>query len=246
MHDRYGLSGKTAVVTGATAGIGGAVAHGLSAAGAHVVAVGRDRQRGEALCDRISAEGGSVEFVSADVGEQSGLDDVLDVARARPVDILVNNAGTAILGPTEALTPTDFDKMIATNIRGAFFLVAGIAPGMAERGSGSIVNVSSMAGAVGTPGAAVYGATKSALESLTRSWAAEYSARGVRINSVAPGPTYTAAAPRDWFDTVGLTTAMQRAAEPTEIGEMILFLSSERASYVTGSTFPVDGGRTAI
>ena len=115
---------------------------------------------------------------------------------AGEVDILVNNAGLAWWGPTDQLAVEDFDALFATNVRGPFFLVAAFAPGMARRGAGAIVNVGSMAGSVGLPGSAAYGATKAALESMTRAWATEYSPHGVRVNSVAPGPTYTARARR--------------------------------------------------
>jgi NAD(P)-dependent dehydrogenase (short-subunit alcohol dehydrogenase family) len=140
----------------------------------------------------------------------------------------------------------EFDSMFASNVRAPFFLVAAFAPGMAARGSGSIINIGSMSGSVGLPGAAAYGATKAALASLTRGWTAEYSPRGVRVNTVAPGPVYTRPEARDLFDALGDTTAMHRAAQPAEIAEVVAFLASPRASYVTGALVAADGGRTAI
>jgi len=125
-------------------------------------------------------------------------------------------------------------------------LVAAFAPGMASRGTGSIINIGSMAGSIGLPSGAAYGATKAALASLTRAWTAEYSPRGVRINTVAAGPTYTRPEGRERYDALGATTAMKRAAQPAEIAEVVAFLASPRASYMTGASVAVDGGRSAI
>ncbi len=117
---------------------------------------------------------------------------------------------------------------------------------MAARGSGTIVNMSSMAGQIGLPGAAVYGATKAAIVALTRSWAAEFSPRGVRVNAVAPGPVHTSGAATDRIDALGNTTLLGRAAEPEEIAPLVAFLASPQAAYITGAIYPLDGGRTAI
>jgi NAD(P)-dependent dehydrogenase (short-subunit alcohol dehydrogenase family) len=138
-----------------------------------------------------------------------------------------------------------FDAMFASNVRAPFYLVAAFGPSMAERGVGSIINISSMAGRLGLSGGAAYGATKAALILLTQAWAAEFSTRGIRVNAVAPGPVYTRPEARELFDTLGATTALKRAAEPKEIAEVVAFLASPRASYVTGATLAADGGRTA-
>jgi NAD(P)-dependent dehydrogenase (short-subunit alcohol dehydrogenase family) len=117
---------------------------------------------------------------------------------------------------------------------------------MAARGSGTVINIGSMSGSLGLAGGAAYGATKAAIASLTRAWAAEFSPKGVRVNTVAAGPIYTRPEARELFDTLGATTAMNRAAQPEEIAEVVAFLASAAASYVTGATVAVDGGRTAI
>jgi NAD(P)-dependent dehydrogenase (short-subunit alcohol dehydrogenase family) len=239
------LSGQKALVTGATSGIGRAVALQLARDGADVLVHGRDAARGAETVDAITAAGGMARFVAADLG------DAMDVQRLAndvgDVDILVNNAGISVFRPTADLDIDTFDKMFATNVRAPFLLVAAIAPKMAGRGSGSIVSVSSMAGHVGLSGGAAYGATKAAIESMTRAWAAEFSATGVRVNAIAPGPVYTSTpSGPEFIKALGETTPLNRASQPEEIAEVVAFLVSPRASYVTGATVAADGGRTAI
>lgn len=238
------LRGQIALVTGATAGIGRATALQLGRRGAEVVVHGRDPQRGRGVVQEITAAGGSARFISADLSSVEGARQL--VAEAGDVDVLVNNAGFSSWAPTADFDITQFDAMYASNIRSPFLLVAGLAPGMVVRGHGSIVTVGSMAAAIGLPGGAAYGSTKAAVAALTRSWAAEYGDKGVRVNTVAPGPVYTRPEAKALFDELGATTAMRRAAQPEEIAEVIAFLASPEAGYITGATIAVDGGRTAI
>jgi NAD(P)-dependent dehydrogenase (short-subunit alcohol dehydrogenase family) len=238
------LEGVSALVTGATSGIGRAAAEELARYGAEVIVHGRDAGRGSAVVDHIIAEGGKARFVAADLSDPAQLDDL--AGQAGGVDVLVNNAGISWFGPTGELDVATFDRLFAANVRAPYFLVAALAPQMAARGRGSIVNVGSQAGQIGMPGGAAYGATKGALASMTRSWAAEFSPAGVRVNTVVSGPVYTAIQSPEKSEAVGATTIMARVAQPGEIASVIVFLASSKASYVTGAVIAADGGRTAI
>jgi NAD(P)-dependent dehydrogenase (short-subunit alcohol dehydrogenase family) len=241
--DGMTLEGKVALVTGATSGIGKAAALQLAREGAKVIVHGRDSDRGSGVVDEIHAAGGDARFVQADLTD---IDEVRQLADSvGQVDVLVNNAGMSWFGPTADLDVNTFDAMFDGNVRAAYFLTAAIAPKMAANGGGSIINIGSMAGEVGLAGGAAYSGTKATLAAMTRAWAAEFSPAGVRVNTVAPGPVHTGTA-SGVTDTLGETTLLKRAAEAEEIAEVITFLASPRASYMTGATVPVDAGRTAI
>lgn len=232
-----------ALVTGATSGIGRATALKLAQAGYFVIVHGRDAARGGDVVGEIEKVGGRARFVAADLTDPA---EVARLARdAGEVDVLVNNAGLSWFGPTAELDLETYDRLWNGNVRAAYLLVAALVPGMARRGRGAVVSVGSMVGHVGLSGGAAYGATKGALTALTRAWAAEFSPSGVRVNAVAPGPTYKSG-DNALIEALGETTLLNRPAQVEEIANVIAFLASEQASYVTGAVVPVDGGRTAV
>jgi len=247
MATRKELEGKIALITGATSGIGAAAARLLARAGATVIVAGRDAAGGRQVVDEITSAGGQARFASVDLGD---LDSVRQLATSvGEVDVLVNNAGIFPTGPTVEQDAATFDQAVAVNVRAPYFLTAALVPRMMAKKRGSIVNVTTMAAAIGMPGLSVYSATKAALASLTRTWAAEFAAGGVRFNSVSPGPTRTEKIVRLMgaaVEQLGQGTPLGRMANPDEIAEVILFLASDRSSYVTGTTLAADGGRTAV
>jgi NAD(P)-dependent dehydrogenase (short-subunit alcohol dehydrogenase family) len=234
------LEGKVALVTGATSGIGQAAAVQLAVQGASVIVHGRDANRGAAVVAEIENSGGSARFVGADLADPR---EALRLAEeAGDVDILINNAGFAWFGPSAKLATNTLDRLFAANVQAPYLLVSVLAAKMAARGGGVIINLASRAGTVGQPDSAAYGATKAALASLARSWAAEYGPAGIRVNAISPGPVYTNAANRQLFEASAQTTLLGRAAEPQEIADLIGFLSSSHAGYITGTNIAVDGG----
>jgi NAD(P)-dependent dehydrogenase (short-subunit alcohol dehydrogenase family) len=240
-----GSNGKIALVTGATAGIGKATAFALSRDGFAVVVQGRDVARGGAVVAEIESAGGSARFVQGDLADSAQVRAAADAAGE--IDVLVNNAGTWSFKPTAEVDDEELDRMLMTNVRAAHQLVAALVPAMVSRGRGGVViSVDSIAGHAGLPGAAAYSATKAAQSAMTRSWAAEYASGGVRVNAVAPGPVFSDGPDPDMIDRQGKTTLLQRAGQVEEIADVIAFLASDKASYITGATIPVDGGWTAV
>jgi NAD(P)-dependent dehydrogenase (short-subunit alcohol dehydrogenase family) len=241
------LKDKIALITGSTSGIGAATAKLFASQGAEVIVSGRRVAEGEKIVTEIVQARGRARFVAADLADLTSVRRLAEAAGS--VDILVNNAAALTAGPSIDQNPEAFDQALATNIRGPFFLTAALVPQMLSRKSGTIINVTTMAAKIGMPGLSVYSAAKAAMNSLTRTWAAEFASGGVRVNSVAPGPTRTEAVVAlmgDAVEQLGRSTPIGRMASPEEIAQVILFLASDRSSYITGATVAADGGRTAV
>ena len=245
------LSGKNALITGSTSGIGRAAALELARLGAHVIVSGRDSIRARAVVDTIRSAGGSADYVTADLRDATsarGLAlDALSKADGH-IDILVNNAGIFPFGPTDETTANDFDRVYNLNVKVPYFLVAELAPGMAARGDGAIINVTTMVAEYSAPGMALYGSSKAALGLLTKSWAAEFGPSGVRVNAVSPGPTRTEGTDEmgDALADLAAQGPAGRPGEAHEIASAIAFLAGATASWIHGAILPVDGGRIAV
>ncbi len=245
------LSGRTALVTGSTSGIGRATAVALAQRGAHVLVAGRDAARGTEVVDAIRADGGKADFVQGALHDAASARDLArraTEAAGGQIDVLVNNAGGGAFGPTAGFDEGVFDATFGTNVKAPFYLVGDIAPAMAGRGRGVIVNVVTMAAQFGMPGMAVYGASKAALTLMTKSWAAEFGPSGVRVNAVSPGPTRTPGSEMmgDALDQLAAQSPAGHVAMPEDIAAVIVFLASDDARYVQGALVDVDGGRTAV
>jgi NAD(P)-dependent dehydrogenase (short-subunit alcohol dehydrogenase family) len=243
------LTGTVALITGATSGIGKATAFALAGRGAHVLVGGRNAARGEAVVTSIRASGAKADFIAVDLGSS---DSARELARRATelggghVDILVNNAAIFPTGPTAAMTEDDIDAAFAINVKVPFVLVGELAPAMASRGKGAIVNVGTMVAEFGMAGTSLYGASKAALVLLTKAWAAEFGPGGVRVNAVNPGPTRTeGTAAGAATDQLAALAPAGRPASPDEIAAAITYLASDDASFVHGAILAVDGGRTA-
>jgi NAD(P)-dependent dehydrogenase (short-subunit alcohol dehydrogenase family) len=243
------LQGKTAIVTGATSGIGKAIAEQFAREGARVVIVGRDEKRGQEVVGAIAKDGGQATFIRADMSRREEAQRVAAEAKSAvgEVDILVNNAGIFTFSPTEGTEESAYDAMMDTNVKGPFFLTAAIAPSMAQRGKGKVINITTVAAHTGIAGGAAYGASKAALALLTKSWAREFGPAGVNVNSISPGPVETPAteAMGDGFDQIVQTVPAKRAASVEEIAAAATYLASSESDFVHGASLAIDGGLLA-
>ena len=241
----------TALITGGTSGIGRAAANKLAKLGMHIIVVGRNTERGEKTVVEIRRTGGKADFISSDLRNASSAREVarraLEVGNGH-VDILINNAGIFPFGPTHEMTEEMFDSVYSINVKVPYFLVAELAPLMAKTGQGAIVNVSTMVADYGVPGMSLYASSKAAINLLTKAWAAEYGPQGVRVNAVSPGPTLTEGteAMAEALDQMAAQAPARRIATADEIAEAIVFLATDRASFIYGAKLAIDGGRTAV
>jgi len=245
------LRGKKALVTGASRGIGKAIAISLDAAGAQVLLNSRNVEDIEAVAGELANDPQLLAADLAPPGAGTALAERV-VAEHGGVDILINNAGIAMRRTPEELTEADVDEVFNINVRGLLMLTVGLGNSMIERGGGSVVNISSVAGVIGPLGRVAYSGTKGAVDAMTRALAADWGRHGVRVNSIAPGIIATDIWEESRRTIPGLIENMEagvslrRWGESGDIADVALFLASDLASYVTGETITVDGGMAKV
>ncbi len=244
-------TGKTVLITGAGArgGIGAAIAEAFAREGASVLITGRNRERGDEVVADIAAAGGTARFILADLGDAADVDRL--IKEAGDVDVLVNNAASYrdSIGPSLEQSLDATAESWDVNIRAAFALTTGFARGMAARGGGSVINISSIAGTRHMPHMSTYGAQKAAIDSYTRSWAVEWGPANVRVIGIAPGnvssENVTEFMGAERFQKMAAGSPLGRLGTPEEIADVVVFVAGDRASFLTGQTIVVDGGHLA-
>jgi len=238
------LSGKNAVVTGSTRGIGRAIAEAFARSGARVAVVGRDQQRAD---EAAAAIGGNAKGFAADVSDTASVSKPVDEVEKAfgSIDILVNNAGITRDNLVMRLKDEDWDAVQNANLRGAFAAIRAVSRGMMKKRAGRIINVASIVGLIGNKGQANYAASKAGLIALTKSVAKELGSRNILVNAVAPGfieTEMTAAMTPEAREALGKQIALERLGTVQDVAAMVAFLASDLASYITGQVFVVDGG----
>ncbi len=247
---RFDLSGKVALVAGASRGIGAAIAHGLAEHGAHVICTSRKRDDCQNIADAICEKGGKASAATLHLGEIQTHDAVLEeiIKTHGRLNILINNGATnPYYGPAHKAEDWAFDKTFEVNVKGPYFLTAKAIPLMLKNGGGAVVNVASIDGIQPGEGRVIYGMTKAAIINMTKGFAKEYSQKGIRVNALLPGFTDTklAAALKDnpaMQAYMQMNMSIKRMAQPEEMVGAVLYMVSDEASYFTGQGMVVDGG----
>jgi NAD(P)-dependent dehydrogenase (short-subunit alcohol dehydrogenase family) len=249
--NQINLEGKVAVVSGASRGIGEAIARGLAACGAQVILSSRRQQSVQKVADSIVDGGGAAVAQACHAGNLADIDALFEFVDREfdRLDILINNAATnPYYGPATGLSSKAFDKTVEVNLKGPYFMTSAAVPLMVQGGGGSVVNVASIAALLPLPGQAVYSMTKAGLVSLTRGFAKEYGQQGIRVNAILPGVVETRFASaliedpsiQKWLSRL----PVPRAGQPEDMVAGVLYLVSDQAAYTTGTTLVMDGGAT--
>ena len=249
--NKVDMTGKVAVVNGASRGIGEAIAKGLAACGAQLVLTSRRKESVQKVADEIIADGGKAVAMACHAGHLDEIAALFDFVQEEfgRLDILINNAATnPYYGPAAGLSSEAFDKTVEVNLKGPYFMTSKAVPLMAASGGGSVVNVASIAALMPAPGQAVYAMTKAGLVSVTKAFAKEYGTQGIRVNAILPGVVETRFASalvedpgiQKWLSRI----PAGRAGQPEDMVAGVLYLASDQAAYTTGTTLIMDGGAT--
>ncbi len=246
---------RCAIVTGATSGIGAAIARALAARGYALLLVGRRQSEGDALAKALNTHDTPARFLAADLSDPTAPDTVVQAATEHfgGVDVLINNAGVMTHGTAEQTSDADWDHMIGVNVTAVFRLSRAVLPALRARGGGAIVNVASDWALTGARGAVAYAVSKAAVAQLTRCMALDHAGENIRINAVCPGDTNTPMIARGLtgadrtakLASYGAQVPMGRVGTPEDVADVTTFLVSDAARYMTGTLIPVDGGMTA-
>ncbi len=250
-REQFSLEGKVAIVTGGSRGIGQAIAEGYAEMGAKVVLASRKAEALEQVKSNIEARGGEAHVIPTHMGDMEGIRRLVEgtMAKYGTIDILVNNAATnPIFCGTAEVEEAAYDKIMDVNVKGVFFLTQQVGRVMCEKGSGSVINVSSEAAFCPTPFLGVYSVSKAAVNMLTKVFAQEWGPKGVRVNAIAPGLVKTHFSQALWGNEAILQAALNsiplgRIAEPEEMVGLAIFLASDASRYMTGQVILIDGGR---
>ncbi|MFW5824772.1 MAG: SDR family NAD(P)-dependent oxidoreductase [Marinobacter sp.] len=248
----FDMTGKVALITGSTKGIGRSIAEEMARQGAKVVISSRKADVCEQVAGELKAEGFEAIAIPCHVGKKDQLQNLVDKTLEAwgKIDVLVCNAATnPVYGPTAEMTDEAWDKIMDTNVKGTFWLTNMVLPGMAERGEGAVVLLSSIAGIRGNTTIGTYGVSKAAEAALARNLAVEWGPKGIRINSIAPGIVKTDFAKALWEDPVRIKraeekTPLRRIGDPVDIAGLAVFLSTKASAYITGQVIVADGGET--